>query len=150
MQNVSTPSHEKAFLANNLLFLIVLLPVAVRYYIVTLDIQEDLKNPPESGTKISTPTLGFQDVISKSYSSLGEFGNPQVSKKFRLLQCCKLALAVAAIAAVLVALSAISIAQSLNGISVSGRLSEYVTFGSLITAFQDERAISCIFLGTTK
>lgn len=99
-----------------------------------------------------TPTsiAGFKDVLSISQGSLGDPENTQGNKSYRLLQYCKLALSIAAIAAVLIALSAISILRSLNGISESGKLSEYVKFGDLINSLQAERAVSCLYLGTDK
>ncbi len=98
----------------------------------------------------TTPTLGFQDVLSVTHSSFGGFDEPQGNKKYRLLQYLKLGISVVAIAAVLIALSAVSIARSLNGISVSGRLTEYVKLGNLINALQEEREISCVYLGARK
>lgn len=90
----------------------------------------------------------FQDVLSVSHSSLGAIEDAKENKKYRIIQYFKLGLSVCAIGAVLVALSVISVAKSLKGISVSGKMTQYVKVGDLVTALQNERAITCVFLGT--
>lgn len=113
--------------------------------------QANRKNSSQLDSNTSSKsTLGFQDVLAMSQSTLAESEDANEKNMYRALQYCKLVLAVATISAVLIALSAISIVRSLDGIYASVQLEEYVKFGDLINAIQGERAISCIYLGTTK
>lgn len=66
--------------------------------------------------------------------------------QYRLLQYLKLSISVIFIAAVLIALSAVSLGKSLNGLNVSNGLLKYLKFGDMIGALQNERAMACIFL----
>jgi hypothetical protein len=99
-------------------------------------------------TTTPSSVFRFQDVLSRSHSSLGAIEEAKENTKYRIIQYFKLGLSVVAIGSVLIALSTISVAKSLQGIAVSGQVTQYVTVGDLIVALQDERSISCVFLGT--